>query len=95
MLADLRVLDPGLLVLKGFPPCPTGNPKHCRLKFKAETADPLTSFWFGEAFVQVKNNFLHKVLNVAVLRSSDKHHPVVGEAFHSGFLSELGTVTKL
>lgn len=54
----------------------------------------LTSFWFREAFVQVKNYFLHKVLNVAVLRSSDKHHPVVGEAFHGGFLAHLGTMTK-
>lgn len=54
----------------------------------------LTSFWFGEAFVQVENNFLHKVLDVAVLWSTNKHHPVVGEAFHCGFLSNLGTMTK-
>lgn len=60
-----------------------------------ETGGPLTSFWFREAFVQVKNNFLHEVLNVAVLWSPDKHHPVVGEAFHGGFLSDLGTMTKL
>lgn len=53
-----------------------------------------TSFWFREAFMQVKNDFLHKVLNVAVLWSSDKHHPVVGKAFHSGFLPDLGTMTK-
>ena len=44
--------------------------------------------------MQVKNYFLHKVLNIAVLWSSDKHHPVVGKAFHCGFLSELGTMTE-
>lgn len=64
-------------------------------KKRAATVGPLTSFWFREAFVQVKNNFLHEVLNVAVLWSSDKHHPVVGEALHGGFLSDLGTMTKL
>lgn len=80
---------------EGLPFLPHWKPQTLQAKNRAETADPLTSFWFGEAFVQVKNNFLHKVLNVAVLRSSDKHHPVVGEAFHGGFLSELGTVTKL
>lgn len=54
----------------------------------------LTSLWFREAFVQMKNHFLHKVLDVAVLWSSHKHHPVVGEPFHRGFLSDLGTMTK-
>lgn len=53
-----------------------------------------TSFWFGEALVEVENHFLHKVLDVAVLWSSDKHHPVVGEALHSGFLSQLSTMTE-
>lgn len=80
---------------------PTGNPSTAERKHDitgqktAKSVDPLTSFWFREAFVQVKNNFLHEVLNVAVLWSSDKHHPVVGEAFHGGFLSDLGTMTKL
>lgn len=44
--------------------------------------------------MQVKNNFINKVLNVAVLWTSDKYHPIVGEAFDSGFLSDLGTVAK-
>lgn len=56
---------------------------------------PPTSFWFGKALVQVKNYFLHKVLNVAVLGSADKHHPVVREALGGGFLPDLGTVTEL
>lgn len=45
--------------------------------------------------MQVKDDFLHKVLNVAMLRPSDKHHPVVGEAFHGGFLPDLGSVSQL
>lgn len=57
--------------------------------------DPTTSFRPGEALVQVKDDFLHKVLNVAVLRPSDKHHPVVGEALHGGFLPDLGSVSQL
>lgn len=44
--------------------------------------------------MQVKDNFLHKVLNVAVLRAPDEHDPVVREAFHGGFLSELGAVAE-
>ncbi|PWA14793.1 hypothetical protein CCH79_00014439 [Gambusia affinis] len=46
------------------------------------------------AFVQVKNHFLHKVLDVVVLWSPNKHHPVVGEAFRRGFLSELGAMSE-
>lgn len=30
-----------------------------------------------------------------MLRPSDKHHPVVGEAFHGGFLPDLGSVSQL
>lgn len=56
---------------------------------------PITSFRPGEALVQVKDDFLHKVLNVAVLRPSDKHHPVVGEALYGGFLPDLGSVSQL
>ena len=44
--------------------------------------------------MQVKNNFLHEVLNVTLLRSSDKNDPVVGKSFHSGFFPDLSTVTK-
>lgn len=53
-----------------------------------------TSFWSGKAFVQVKNYFFHKVLNVAVLRSPNKNHPIVREALRSGFLPDLGTVAE-
>lgn len=45
--------------------------------------------------MQVKDDFLHKVLNVTVLWSSYKHHPVVGKALHRGFLPHLGSVPKL
>lgn len=45
--------------------------------------------------MQVEDDFLHKVLNVAVLGPSDKHHPVVGEALHRGFLPDLGSVPQL
>lgn len=45
--------------------------------------------------MQVEDYFLHEVLNVAVFGSSDKHHPVVGEAFHCGFLPDLGSVPQL
>lgn len=54
-----------------------------------------TSFWPGEALVQVKDDFLHKVLNVTVLRAPHEHHPVMGEALHSGFLPHLGSVAQL
>lgn len=54
-----------------------------------------TSFRPGEALVQVKDDFLHKVLNVAVLGASDEHHPVMGEALHGGFLPDLGPVPQL
>lgn len=43
----------------------------------------------------MKDDFLHKVLNVAVLGPSDEHHPVVGEALHGGFLPDLGPVPQL
>lgn len=42
----------------------------------------------------MKHDFLHKMLNVAVLWSADKHHPVVRKTFHGGFLSDLGTMTE-
>lgn len=50
----------------------------------------LTPLGSGETVVQVEDDFLHKVLNVAVLRPPDKHHPVVGESFNRGFLPNLG-----
>lgn len=40
-----------------------------------------TSLGFGEALMQAEDNLLDKVLDVAGLWASDKHHPVVGEAF--------------
>lgn len=61
---------------------------------ESQNVGHLTSFWLGKTFVQVKNNFVYKVLNVAVLWSSNKHHPIMGEAFHSRFLPDLGTMTK-
>jgi len=42
----------------------------------------------------MKHDFFHKMLNVAVLWSADKHHPVVRKTFHGGFLSDLGTMTE-
>lgn len=45
--------------------------------------------------MQVKDDFLHKVLNVTVLGSSNKHHPVVGKPLHGGFLPNLGSVPQL
>lgn len=61
---------------------------------ESQNAGRLTSFWLGKTFVQVKNNFVYKVLNVAVLWSSNKHHPIMGEALHSRFLPDLSTMTK-
>lgn len=61
---------------------------------QSQEAGRLTSFWPGEAFVQVEHDFVHKVLDVAVLRTPNKHHPVVGEALHRGFLPHLGAVTE-
>lgn len=40
-----------------------------------------TSLGFGEALVQAEDDLLYKVLDVTGLWASDKHHPVVGEAF--------------
>lgn len=54
-----------------------------------------TSFWPRKAFVQVEDDFLHKVLNVTVLRAAHEHHPIVGEALHGGFLPHLGAVPQL
>lgn len=45
--------------------------------------------------MQVEDDFLHKVLNVTVLRAAHEHHPVVGEALHCGFLPHLGAVPQL
>lgn len=56
---------------------------------------PPTSFGFGETFVQVEHDFLHEVLDVAVIRAADEHHPVVGEAFRRGLLSDLRSVSQL
>lgn len=46
-----------------------------------EVSLSLTSLGFGEALVQAEDDLLYKVLDVAGLWPSDKHHPVVGEAF--------------
>lgn len=54
-----------------------------------------TSFWPRKAFVQVEDDFLHKVLYVTVLRTAHEHHPVVGEALHGGFFPHLGAVPQL
>lgn len=54
-----------------------------------------TSFWPRKAFVQVEDDFLHKVLYVTVFRTAHEHHPVVGEALHSGFFPHLGAVPQL
>lgn len=45
-----------------------------------------TSLGFGEALVQPEDNLLYKVLDVTSLWASDKHHPVVGEAFRCHLL---------
>lgn len=45
--------------------------------------------------MQVEDDFLHKVLNVTVLRAAHEHHPVVGEALHGGFFPHLGAVPQL
>lgn len=55
----------------------------------------LTSLGPGEALVQVEDDLLHEVLDVAVLGPADEHHPVVGEALHGGFLPNLGSVPQL
>ncbi len=54
-----------------------------------------TSLGFRKALVQPEDDFIHKVLNVAVLRASHKHHPVVGEALRRHLLPQLGSVTQL
>lgn len=41
----------------------------------------LTSFGFGEALVKAEDDLVYKVLDVAGLWTSDKHHPVMREAF--------------
>lgn len=41
----------------------------------------LTSLGFREALMQAEDNLLYKVLDVTGLWPSDKHHPVMGEAF--------------
>lgn len=45
--------------------------------------------------MQMKHYFLHKVLDVGVLRPADKHHPVVCEALSGGFLPDLSAVPEL
>lgn len=45
--------------------------------------------------MQVEDDLLHEVLDVAVLGPADEHHPVVGEALHGGFLPDLGSVPQL
>ena len=39
-----------------------------------------TSFRFREAFVQMEDDFLNEVLNVAPLRTAYEHGPVMSEA---------------
>lgn len=55
----------------------------------------LTSLGFGEAVVQAEDDLLYKVLDVSGLWPSDKHHPVVGEAFRCHFLPQLSSVAQL
>lgn len=52
----------------------------------------LTSLGFGEALVQSEDHPFHKVLDVAGLGASDKHHPVVSEALGRDLLPKLGSV---
>lgn len=54
----------------------------------------LTTFGLREALMQPEDHPLHKVLNLKLLRTSHKHHPVVGEPLSGGLLPQLGPVPK-
>lgn len=55
----------------------------------------LTTLGFGEAVMQPEDDFLHKVLDVTLLRATHEDHPVMGEALSGGLLPKLGTVPQL
>lgn len=57
-------------------------------------ADARTSLGLGEALVQAEDDFVYKVLDVAVLGPSHEHHPVVCEAFGCGLLPQLSAVAQ-
>lgn len=45
--------------------------------------------------MQAEDDFIHKVLDITVLRSSHKHHPVMSEALRCGLLTQLSSVAQL
>lgn len=45
--------------------------------------------------MEPKDHAFHKVLDVALLRAADKHHPVMSEALGGGLLPQLGSVPQL
>lgn len=55
----------------------------------------LTTLGLGEAVVQAEDHLLHEVLDLALLRATDEHHPVVREALGGGLLAQLGPVPQL
>lgn len=58
--------------------------------------DPsLTALGLGEAAVQAEDHLLHEVLDLALLRATHKHHPVVHEALSRWLLAQLGMVAEL
>lgn len=48
-----------------------------------------------KAFVQMEDDFLHKVLYFTLFRVTHKHHPIMGEALHGGLLPYLCMVPHL
>lgn len=55
----------------------------------------MISFGPRKAFVQVEDDFLHKVLYFTVFWVTHKHHPIMGEALHGGLLPHLCMVPHL
>lgn len=45
--------------------------------------------------MQAEDHPFHKVLDVALLRATDKHHPVMSEPFGGGLFPQLGPVPQL
>lgn len=78
-----------------LPSSPYRNTLNGDLFIKTPLYPNPTSFWPREAVMQVKDDFFHKVLNITMLRSSYKHHPIVSKTLHSGFLPHLGSMPKL
>lgn len=54
-----------------------------------------TSLRFGETLMEIKYDFVHKVLDVTALWATHKHCPVMCEAIFCGSLSQNGRVAKL